>query len=545
MKLTKIVTLQLAVVMTLGSGTPTFAQTPANASAEATAEATPAAKTVAQSEAATENAAGAPEKKSKRKPSSLERPPQFVLLAFDGSLSNDFWKESQDFADSVPTVDSKGQKTTLKFTYFVNPPYYLDPAKKSAYSTPGLNKPVSCIGWAKGPEGTSARDSIVPRVDLTNRAYKRGHEIGSHANSHCDQTGTDRSNPMYGRPWGLAEWRSEFRQFNTLLFDVFRVNGLQPSASNPKGFEFKQSEIVGFRAPLLGHTPPMWQALKEYGFRYDTSKSSEPTYWPQRHPTGIWNFPLGMIKIAGTDRKTYSMDYNWLCRQSACVSKPGLTDEERLRFKNQMLDSYKYYFKINYFGGRGPLHIGHHFSKWNRGAYWDAMKEFARFVCNKPEVRCVTNVEYLDWIESLPRDTYEAYRAGKFDRLRDDNTIRNISTPVLADVRLEEDDIGFQVATDLSVEDRMPALGWRKQLSIDFKPLDANEFKIAKADLISKAGVGSSVIVRASLVSRSGAEINSSSYRIDKLGTAEEVRVGPLEDRAMQGETAEAHTTPE
>lgn len=481
--------------------------------------------------------------KDKRKPQAIEAPPQYVILAFDGSLSNDFWKESQDFADTVSTEGIDGKKTTVKFTYFVNPPYYLDSAKKSAYRTPGLNKPVSCIGWSNG------RDSIVPRIDLTNRAYKRGHEIGSHANSHCDQTGTDKSNPLYGHRWGLDEWMSEFKQFDAIFFNLFKVNGLSPSAANPKGFDFDKSDIIGFRAPLLGHTPEMWPALKASGFKYDTSKSSEPTYWPQRHPTGIWNFPLGTIKIAGTNKTTYSMDYNFMCRQTACVSKSEkLSDAEYLRLKNQMLDSYKYYFKINYFGGRGPIHIGHHFSKWNRGAYWNAMKEFAQFVCGKPDVRCVTYREYLTWLENLERNdsnTLAAYRKGQFQRLRDDNTIKNIATPVLADVRLEETPEGIMATTDLAVEDRMPALGWRKQLSVNFEPVEANEAVITKADLVKKVGEGNTALVRASLVTRDGQEINSSTFRYEKIGTPEEVIVGPMEERAMEGESIEAHTMPE
>lgn len=488
-------------------------------------------------------AAHATKGKDKRKPQALDAPPQYVILAFDGSLSNDFWKESQDFADSVATEGIKGEKTTVKFTYFVNPPYYLDSAKRSAYQTPGLGKPVSCIGWSNG------RDTIVPRIDLTNRAFKNGHEIGSHANSHCDQSGQDKSNPLYGKRWGMKEWMSEFKQFNDIFFNLFRINGLSPSAANPKGFDFKQSNIIGFRAPLLAHTPEMWPALKANGFKYDTSKSSEPTYWPQRHPTGIWNFPLGTIKVAGTNRTTYSMDYNFMCRQTGCASiSEKLSDAEYLRLKNQMLDSYKYYFKINYFGGRGPIHIGHHFSKWNRGAYWVAMKEFAKFVCGKPGVRCVTYREYLTWLEDLERNdatTLAAYRKGQFQRLRDDNSIKNIATPVLADVRLEETVEGLQVMTELAVEDRMPALGWRKRLSVNFEPVEANESALTKEALVKQIGEGNSALVRAALVTRDGVEINASTYKYEKLGTAEETVTGPLEDRAMMGETAEAHTMPE
>ena len=121
------------------------------------------------------------------------RPPQFVMLAFDGSLANEFWDESQLFAETVLTSQSS---KLLRFTYFVSPVYYLEHTKKDAYTTPGLGFPRSCIGWS------DSRENIVPRIDRTNRAFEGGHEIGSHANAHCDQTGLDSTDPMFGHPWG-------------------------------------------------------------------------------------------------------------------------------------------------------------------------------------------------------------------------------------------------------------------------------------------------------------------------------------------------------
>lgn len=44
--------------------------------------------------------------KTKRKPAAYERPPQFVLLGFDGSKDNAFWDESMAFADTVSTMNN-------------------------------------------------------------------------------------------------------------------------------------------------------------------------------------------------------------------------------------------------------------------------------------------------------------------------------------------------------------------------------------------------------------------------------------------------------
>jgi hypothetical protein len=69
-----------------------------------------------------------------------------------------------------------------------------------------------------------------------------------------------------------------------------------------------------------------------------------------------------------------------------------------------MLETYLQYFEANYNGARAPLHIGHHFSKWNGGAYWDAMKSFARKVCHLPDVQCVTNAALADYLDRRGQD---------------------------------------------------------------------------------------------------------------------------------------------
>lgn len=469
-----------------------------------------------------------------RKPAAVERPPQYVLLAFDGSFANDFWDESVAFAETVPTtVPTIGDKKLMRFTYFVNPPYYVARERRSVYTTPGINKPgVSCIGWGNPIE------TIGPRVDRTNYAFQRGHEIGSHANSHCDASGKDKDNPMFGRMWTEADWNSEFEQFNRMFFNVYSINGIKPTTRSPNGFVFKPSDIVGFRAPLLEHTPGLWPTLKKFGFRYDTSKSSSPTYWPQRNDFGTWNFPLGMIKIAGSTRKTLSMDYNWLCFHSACATKKDLTEAERQQFKKQMVDSYMYYFKINYHGGRAPVHIGHHFSKWNKGAYWDAMKEFAQNVCSRPEVRCVTYKAYADWLDGLDAKTLQSYRDGDFAKLKDDGLIKDIAEPVMADVDLDRGDGAFEAVIPEKNKARM--MGYRPELQVDFAPWKSN--RVSREELSQVVKPGSNVTIRAALYNKAGSLINSSTYRIEKFGTPEEsITDRPLEEKAMQGETADAH----
>lgn len=484
-------------------------------------------------------------KKNRTPSSSVARPPQFVILAFDGSLNLEFWKESQTFADSILTKDINGQPKKLKFTYFVNPVYYIESSNKSVYTTPGINKTSSCIGWAK-PE-----NSFAERVRLTNQASMNGHEIASHANSHCDASGRDSSNPMYGHPWGENEWTSEFSQFNHMLFNVFEVNKTKP----PEGFfwNFKKSDIVGFRAPLLAYTDGLWPTLQKFNYKYDTSKSAAPTYWPQRMSWGGWNFPLAQIKIAGTTRSTLSMDYNWLCYQSACASKPDLTDEESVRFKNQVLESYKYYFNINYFGGRAPVNLGHHFSQWNKGVYWNAFKEFAKYTCSRPDVRCVTFKEYATWLDQLPKETIDAYRKGQFELLAKDGTFKEIGKEIpMPQVRLDYGDGSFEAMTELADQKKLTAFGLKKVLKINFETLPQNEisFEDLKSYVADKysSQPPRNILIRAALINQKGTEVSWQTYKInniENLGTVREKITGPIEDLAMQPESVDAHNTPD
>jgi hypothetical protein len=372
----------------------------------------------------------------------------------------------------------------------------------------------------------------------------KGHEIGSHANSHCDQTGKDKNDPMFGNTWDFNAWDSEFTQFNNIFFNIFTINKLpKPAQYAPSGFAFNKDNIVGFRAPLLAYTDGLWPTLQKHNFRYDTSKQSAPNYWPQKQNWGGWNFPLARIKIAGTNRTTLSMDYNWLVYHSGGASKPGLTEEERLRFKQQMLDSYNFYFKENYFGGRAPVHIGHHFSKWNGSAYWDAMQEFAKFVCNKPEVRCVTYSEYADWLDNLDQPTYEAYRSGEFAKLKDDNSIKNIAAPFLARVSLDQSDKTFEAVVAPQDVKMLKLTKGSVQLQVNFKPQASNV--ITKEDLIKQYGKGSTILIRSVLLNKDKKPLDWSTYKVEGLGTVTEKVSDPIEDKANEPETADAHNMDE
>jgi hypothetical protein len=317
--------------------------------------------------------------------SSVERPPQFVAIAFDNCTELDRWQEWTDFAAEL---NRNGKR--IRFTFFVSGTNFLGDTKKHLYQGPNQSRGASRINF-----GGSA-ENVRRRVTLMNALYRDGHEIASHAVGHFD-----------GRSWGAPAWTTEFNSFDSLLGNVARNNELGPG----EGFAFTAKDIVGFRAPYLAHSPGLFATLAARGFRYDTSGTSPSHAWPEKRGE-IWRFNLAEIRLAGSGRATLSMDYNFLVAQSGAAPIAS----RREQFRRQMLDSYLNYFRANYTGNRAPVHIGHHFSDYQNGAYREALKSFARMVCGLPEVRCVTYRTLADYMDTLKPDMLAAYRKGEFLR---------------------------------------------------------------------------------------------------------------------------------
>jgi hypothetical protein len=311
-----------------------------------------------------------------------QKPVQFVMLAFDGSKNNAFWQESRDFAKTVKKADGS---QAVKFTYFVNPSYYLPDASKSKYCGP-----MGCGKSAIGFGGTEA--DVTARIRQTAAAAKEGHAIESHAVGHFD-----------GSTWSAAQWSTEFNEFDRLFFT-------NPDGSARAGLEaIKSSGMVGFRAPQLGHSPGLFEVLKAKGFTYDTSKINQANYWPEKN-NAVWNFPLATLVLKNSGKRTLSMDYNHFMAHSKAVSDSA----NAAKYRKDVIDTYMGYFNANYAGNRAPIHIGHHFSKWNGGAYWLAMKDFAIAVCSKPDVKCGTYRELVSFMEALPAGKRAELQAGNF-----------------------------------------------------------------------------------------------------------------------------------
>ena len=301
------------------------------------------------------------------------------MLAFDGSLNNAFWAESRQAA----------KESGAKFAYFMNGVYFLPDARKAEYRGPKHAAGKSDIGFG------GAEEDIEIRIKHVAGAAAEGHEIASHANGHFD-----------GSSWNEDDWTTEFDQFDPL------IAGAAKNAGVDLGSLIKNAN--GFRAPLLGFSAGMYKTLAKKGFRYDTSKSGAANYWPEKFAgTECWNFPLAQRRIAGPDKRTLSMAYNSYIADSKGVRDTNEANYEQ--YEEQMYATYMKYFEGNYFGNRAPLHIGHHFSKWNGGAYWKAMQRFAKDVCGQEEVKCVTYGELVKYMDGHVADR-DAYQKGDFSK---------------------------------------------------------------------------------------------------------------------------------
>ncbi len=312
----------------------------------------------------------------------VDRPPQFINLAFDGSKSTRMWQETTRFA----------QQHNIKFTYFISGVYFLSNQNRNSYQGPGRSAGRSDIGF-----GGTAED-IQIRNQWVEHAYRSGHEIASHANGHFN-----------GSSWSAQSWLNELIQFE---------NFLQAAPSQYGGFRqprnwqrYVDRNLVGFRAPLLGKSSGMYQALQNQGYVYDTSRVEAATYWP-RVVNGLWNFPLASLRMAYSNKRTLSMDYNMYVAQSGGSAGSSANYQQ---WENEVYETYLRYFKNNYIGNRAPIDIGHHFSLWNGGIYWRAMQRFAQTVCHLPEVVCGTYTELVHFL-NRNNDKIASYQAGSFPR---------------------------------------------------------------------------------------------------------------------------------
>ncbi len=303
-----------------------------------------------------------------------EKPPQFIVVSFDGVGWHEKWQHWFQVGEQVP----------FHFTGFLSGTYMLSDQTKMAYQGPGHSPGNSSISW------NSVTDLPIEIKDL-NQAIAEGNEIGTHFNGHfC--AGAEPS----GNQWSTADWNSELDSFFSLIENVKQNNpGVQMDDLN-----LDPATIKGERTPCLeGKAEELFPALVAHNMTYDSSFTETGISWPKKSPQyGIWRLGMATFPINGTGKRQITMDYNFYYTQRNATSA-GVTPQESAADQAQVLATYNDMYNATYNGNRAPLILGNHFNEWNNSAYANALTDFVLSKCGQPETYCVPFRDLIAWMD--------------------------------------------------------------------------------------------------------------------------------------------------
>ena len=303
-----------------------------------------------------------------------QRPPQFVVVSFDGVGWHQEWQHWMSVAAQVP----------FRFTGFLSGTYLLSSDTRDQYHPPYYAPGTSEIGW-----GTTA--DLSDEIGDLNRALADGMEIGTHFNGHfCASAGL----PSGGDTWTTRDWDVELDQFFHLVRDYRSDNALPPSVRLRLGPE----DITGDRTPCLeGKPSALYPALAGHGFSYDSSFTRSPLTWPTQDPrTGLWQIGMTTFPLHGTGHPVTTMDYNYFFTQRGGVD--GTAAQARAD-QRQVLATYDDLYRRSLHGNRAPVILGNHFNDWNHNAYVNALTSFVLHTCGRPNTECVPFRDLVAWLD--------------------------------------------------------------------------------------------------------------------------------------------------
>ncbi len=301
-----------------------------------------------------------------------EKPPQFIIVSFDGAGSHERWKYWHDVAD----------RAGMRVTGFLSGVYLLDQAHATAYQGPGHRAGASDVSFSD--DGAT----IATLIGDLNEAWRRGDEIGTHFNGHfCAGSGYS------GGQWSRADWNNELDQFFHFLANYQQINKIP----NAPDLIVPADTIKGERTPCLeDQQDALFSALRDHQMTYDSSGNTNGIAWPTQ-TNGVWEFPLALVPMAGSTRGVLAMDYNFFYWQHEAKDADPATAKKD---SQQVLTTYQRMFDATYHGNRAPLVLGNHFNSWNHNAYTQALATFVQDACHQPEVHCVPYRDVIRWMEA-------------------------------------------------------------------------------------------------------------------------------------------------
>ncbi|MBF0443562.1 MAG: polysaccharide deacetylase family protein [Oligoflexales bacterium] len=286
---------------------------------------------------------------------------QYVLVSFDATGSATSPEES-GFVRMARALE----RVNARFTMFINTgfltlkPGWTPERGTSWYGHPELyekfigvmplNRPA--IKYARNP------DEIEGRLGNLRILADMGMEIGSHTVRHD-----------HGSRWTVAQWDKEFA-------DHERILGI---LDLPKP--------LGLRAPFLECNAALYEVEKRRGMTYDASQTGFGRNWPKKihTPAGdIWEIPVPsyrLVRSSGASQNALFMDLN-------LKDNFHLTPEEY--YNSAMAE-----FNARYSTTRAPLVLAGH------GGFMSAIQRVLMEVCVRPDVRCTTYSEFVEYLDSL------------------------------------------------------------------------------------------------------------------------------------------------
>ncbi len=303
-----------------------------------------------------------------------ERPPQFVVVSWDGaaSLDDGLFDRFRGLAGELGAG----------MTFFLTGLYLLPEAQKHRYLPPRNAPGASDVGYLTD-------DHIRDTLRQLRAAWLEGHEIGTHFNGHfCGGAGSVAT-------WDRADWHSEIEQAHAFVTQWRTNTGFDDL--EPLPFDYGK-ELVGGRTPCLLGQENLLPVAAELGWRYDASSPGGLQQWPARTEEGIWDFPLQSVPFPGHGFEVLTMDYSMLANQSG-----GDTEGDPAQYatwQEQATGAFLAGFERAYGTNRAPLFLGNHFEQWNGGIYMDAVEDALREMATYDDVRFVSFRQLCDWLEA-------------------------------------------------------------------------------------------------------------------------------------------------
>jgi hypothetical protein len=265
--------------------------------------------------------------------------------------------------------------------------------KRDLYRPPQHSPGSSEIGF-------NDEQGIAGTAEQVRLAWLEGHEIGTHFNGHfCGPEGG-------AAQWSVDEWKSEIAQAKRFVTTWKTNSGLKDLLPLPFDYD---KELIGARTPCLEGQKNFMKAASRLGFRYDSS-GVDNQVWPRKRE-GLWDLSMQLVPFPGHTFEQLTMDYNFMVNQSGTRTQGDPAQYDH--WGDQMRDSLLTGFHRAYDGNRAPMVIGNHFESWNGGTYMRAAEEVIKEVCNKPEVRCVSFHDLVDWLDAQNPRTLATLRTLK------------------------------------------------------------------------------------------------------------------------------------